>query len=387
MKIKRYVAPDMRRAMRQVRDKQGPDAVILSSRRTTEGVEVIAAIDYDASQHPLQPLPQTERPAPAVQEQQQTGDMAFGGAMQTWSDDTGLDSMKQEVASLRRLLESQLASLAWNDTARRNPVRAAVVRELVSLGLTQTLAEQLAAEVGSNDMETAIVEVMSLLRDRLPVLEEEIITTPGAVALVGPTGVGKTTTIAKLAARYALRHGTDGLALLTTDSFRIGAQEQLMTFGRILGVPVQLVRDSAEMATALNDLADKQLVLIDSSGMSQRDRRINDELATIRRNGENIRVLLALSCNAQTAVLDETVRAFSHLRPTACVLTKTDEAASLGGAISALLRHDLPLAYVTDGQRVPEDLHWASSRRFSLVEKALELRNAETLQHEAVANA
>ena len=126
-------------------------------------------------------------------------------------------------------------------------------------------------------------------------------------------------------------------------------------------------------------MSEKKLILIDSAGMSQRDRALNQELAAIRRNGSRIRVLLTLSSNAQAAVLEETVRAFKNLDPVGCVLTKVDEAVSLGGIISALIRHELPLAYVTDGQRVPEDLQWCGSKRFSLVELALEMRNAQSL--------
>ena len=171
----------------------------------------------------------------------------------------------------------------------------------------------------------------------------------------------------------------DSLALLTTDGFRIGAQEQLITFGRILGVPVQLVSDSAELCAALDTLDDKKLVLIDSAGMSQRDQRIHRELAAIDQSGARVRVLLAMPANAQAAVLEETVQAFKYLDPIGCVLTKVDETACLGGLISVLLRHQLPLAYVTDGQKVPEDLHWAGGKRFSLIERALELRNAEAM--------
>jgi len=210
-------------------------------------------------------------------------------------------------------------------------------------------------------------------------MEREIFDEPGAVALVGPTGVGKTTTIAKLAARFVLKHGAESLALLTTDNFRIGAQEQLMTFGRILGVPVQLIRDSSELSKSLKTLSDKKLVLIDSAGTSQRDKRMHREFSAIRLSASKVRVLLTMSCTAQAAVLAETVRAFRHLAPCGCVLTKVDEAACLGGAISALIRYDLPLAYVTDGQEVPEDMHWAGGKRFSLVDQALELKNAKPL--------
>lgn len=391
MKMKRYFAPDMRRAMRQVREKQGPDAVILSSKRLDNGVEVVAAVDYDASLlKPKAPLPANaagSRDTETINGPDNS--IAIGRAANRWSRDPTLIDMKNEVASLRKLLESQLAALAWDDTVRRHPVRATVTRELTAMGLSNDLAKSLAEQAGEESIEIAIATALRLLKDRIRIADREIFDDAGAVAIVGPTGVGKTTTIAKLAARYVLKHGADSLALLTTDGFRIGAQEQLTTFGRILGVPVQLVQNSSELSEALDALDDKKLVLIDSAGMSQRDQRFHREMAVIGDSASKVRVLLALSATSQAGVLEETVEAYRHLEPVGCVLTKTDEAACLGGVISALERHSLPLAYVTDGQKVPEDLHWAGGKRFSLIERALELRNAEALdnQHEVLAHA
>ena len=360
MKIKRFVAPDMRRAMRMVRDAQGPDAVILSNRRVGGGVEVVTAIDYDESL-----LQSDEQPAAAVKAP------VVERASETWSREPTLVGMKQEVASLRRLLESQLASLAWNETVRHHPVRAGVLRKLQAMGLTPEIATPIAEQADGADIESAFTNALCLLDASLQTLDSEVIDERGAVALVGPTGVGKTTTIAKLAARFVLKYGTEELALLTMDGFRIGAQEQLMTFGRILGVPVQLVRDAKELRGAIDALKDKRLILIDSTGISQRDRRLNRELGALR--DVDLRVLLTLSSHAQQRVLEEAIRAFGDLGPCGCVLTKIDEAASIGGAISALVRHALPLAYVSDGQNVPEDLHWARSKRLALIDRAAAL--------------
>lgn len=395
MKMKRYLAPDMRRAMRQVREKQGPDAVILSSKRLKDGVEVIAAIDYDTKllskthgySGPVAGLATT--PTVSRDEPVAGNTIAFGRASDDWSRDPTLIGMKQEVTSLRKLLESQLASLAWDDKVRRHPVRTTIARELTRIGLSDELATSLAYQAGDTSIEAAYANAIRLLRKRIRILGREVFDEPGAVAIVGPTGVGKTTTIAKLAARYVLKHGADNLSLLTTDGFRIGAQEQLITFGRILGVAVQLIRDSDELCTTLDLSQDKQLTLIDSAGMSQRDQNIHRELATIAQSGSRVRVLLALPANAQAQVLEETVLAFKHLEPIGCVLTKVDEAACLGGVISTLVRHDLPLAYITDGQNVPEDLHWAGGKRFDLIERALELKKADSadLQEGVLAHA
>lgn len=369
MKIKRFVAPDMRRAMRMVRDEQGPDAVILSNRRVAGGIEVVAAIDYDAS------LLHNETPDPAAAPRVSANETAAVQRHDSidWSSEPTLLGMKQEVASLRKLLESQIASLSWNDTVRRHPVRAAVVRRLTAMGLAPQLAAYVAEQSEGDDIDTAFDYALRFLDASIPTQEKEIIDQRGAVALVGPTGVGKTTTIAKLAARFVLKHGAQSLALLTTDGFRIGAHEQLVTFGRILGVPVQLVRDAAELHSALSALSDKQLVLIDSAGISQRDHRINEELAALREAREDINVLLTMACHAQPRIFDEVIAAFSELEPCACILTKLDEAASLGGALTALMQHALPLAYATDGQNVPEDLHWARGKRLGLVARAAQL--------------
>lgn len=384
MKIRRFVAPDMRRAMRMVRDEQGPDAVILSNRRIEGGIEVVTAIDYDET---LLKTSSAAAPASPAIPAAVADSAGLERAAESWSREPTMLGMKEEVASLRRLLESQLASLAWNDSARRHPVRAGVVRKLADLGLTPELAGSLADETHGDNIDTAFESALGLLEKRLPVLDTELIDQPGAIALVGPTGVGKTTSIAKLAARFALKHGADALSLLTTDSFRIGAQEQLLTFGRILGIPVQLVRDGDELRNALDAASNKKLVLIDSAGMSQRDQRINRELASLRDAGSRVRVVLTLSSHAQTAVLEEAVQAFGDLAPCASLLTKIDEAATIGGALSILIRHGLPLAYVTDGQNVPEDLHWARSRRLALIDRAAQLADNVTLPPASITSA
>jgi flagellar biosynthesis protein FlhF len=203
----------------------------------------------------------------------------------------------------------------------------------------------------------------------------------GVVALVGSTGVGKTTSVAKLAARYVLRHGQRHVALVTTDSYRIGAHEQLMTYGRLLGIPVQIASDHKELHSALNSLADKRLVLIDTAGMSQRDVRLSEQFATLADSGIPIRTLLVLSATAHPSVLTETVEAFSSVDLEGAILTKLDEAAKLGGVLSTVINQQLPLMFVTDGQRVPEDMHLARAQ--NLVQKAAELALSSDLPAES----
>jgi flagellar biosynthesis protein FlhF len=191
------------------------------------------------------------------------------------------------------------------------------------------------------------------------------------VALVGPTGVGKTTTIAKMAARYALRHGNRNVALVTTDNFRIGARDQLHTYGRILDVPVVTANDSDGMADAIESLSDRRLILIDTAGMGSDNERFEMQVETLRVVGAPLTTLLTLSATTEAAALERAIRLFGVTRPDACLLTKLDEAASLGASLSAVVQAGLPIAYLADGQRVPEDLQ--AARAHPLVERAAAL--------------
>jgi flagellar biosynthesis protein FlhF len=205
----------------------------------------------------------------------------------------------------------------------------------------------------ARDEEHAWQLALSELAAGIPVAEHDVVEQGGIVALVGSTGVGKTTSVAKLAARYVLRHGQRHVALVSTDSYRIGAHEQLMTYGRLLGIPVQVASDHRELRSTLNSLADKRLVLID-----------------------------VLPATAHPSVLDETVDAFSCVALEGAILTKLDEAARLGGVLSTLINQQLALMFVTDGQRVPEDMHLARAQ--NLVQKAVGLTLAGDLPAESL---
>jgi len=190
-------------------------------------------------------------------------------------------------------------------------------------------------------------------------MNEDVVEKGGVIALVGPTGVGKTTTIAKLAARYALRRGVRHAALISTDNYRVGAHEQLRTYGRLLDIPLRNALNKEELQSHLDDLVDKDLVLIDTAGMSQRDLRISEQLSVLKESKANIKVYLVLAATSQLSGLEETISVFRGINLDGCILTKLDEATSIGPALSAIIEQKLPLAYVSDGQRVPEDLHLA----------------------------
>jgi flagellar biosynthesis protein FlhF len=395
MKVKRFFAPDMRQAIQKVREAQGPDAVILSNRQVDGGIEIIAAVDYDetlfeswpAAESPAAPeaagMAEAVTPVDHTYESPAASRQPVAAPSVDWSQDPAIVSMREEIKQLRGLLENQLAHLAWSDRERREPLHTDVMRRLIGMELNSALVEKVSAPtVHARDDRHAWQLALSELSATLPIADNDFLDQGGVVALVGSTGVGKTTSVAKLAARYVLRHGQRHVALVTTDSYRIGAHEQLMTYGRLLGIPVQVASDHKELRSILNSLADKRLVLIDTAGMSQRDVRLSEQFATLADSGIPIRTLLVLSATLHPSVLDETIRAFSSVALEGAILTKLDEAASLGGVLSTVIKQHLPLMFVANGQRVPEDLHPARAQ--NLVQQAAELASSCELPADSV---
>lgn len=287
-----------------------------------------------------------------------------------WSQDPAILELKNELHEMRSLLEQQLSSLAWGELNRCNPQRAKLTRCLLELGLSPTICERIADAAGTHDdFENTWRHALTILAHSLPVDSTDILDQGGVIALIGATGVGKTTTIAKLAARYALRHGSERVAMVTTDSYRIAAHEQLRTYGRILDIPVRIANTHEELAESLKMLSDRDLVLIDTAGMSQRDIRLTEQFQLIQKSAPCIKTYLVLSTTTHRAGLREIVNAFGGVKLDGCMLTKLDETTSLGGGLSAVMENDLPVAYVSDGQRVPEDIHVA--RGHSLINQAV----------------
>jgi flagellar biosynthesis protein FlhF len=404
MKIRRFFASDMRQALRQVREALGADAVILSNKGVQGGVELVAAVDYDESafststpsaieSHDMPPLKGSITPksvaassyaAIGKQDNKRASNQGLHSEKRVeaaqasekprvqWSQDPILREMRQEMQALRRMMEIELSELTWRDLGHRRPQTQELIRQLMGLGLDAAHCRALADRAeDAQSPQQAWNQALRHLSCELPTAEDDLIAKGGILALVGPTGVGKTTTIAKLAAKFCLRQGNRHLALISADSYRIGAQEQLQNYGQILDVPVRSVATADELSSALHAFAEKRLVLIDTAGMGQRDLKLTQRLALLHHGNHPVKSLLTLSATTQRSALSHAIRSFSAVKPVAAILTKVDEAASLGGVLSALLEAGLPMAYTTDGQRVPEDL--CKARAETIIQLAVEM--------------
>ena len=285
-----------------------------------------------------------------------------------------MEQLKQEMASIRQLLEHQVSGLMWQDMAQRDPMRALLTNKLMDMGFSEQMADQVAGYVPDGLAENqAWMQTLAIVASQLNTTNNDIIKRGGIVSLVGPTGVGKTTTVAKIAARFAQVHGADSVALISTDTYRIGGFQQLETYGKIIGCQVKMAKDAESLESMLTQFASKKLVLIDTAGMGQRDMRLAEHLATLVSNSRfKIRNYLVLAANTQVNVMQENVERFKKIPLSGCVYTKLDESLSIGEIISTSLQNGMPIAYLTDGQRVPEDIKVANAEKLvSLADKMM----------------
>ncbi len=483
MKIRRFVAKDMRTALAQIKEELGVDAVIMSNKKIPEGVELMAAVDYNQAVPPAQfseekpqqvhaqesspnareisndvvqlgqqaPINvnvsstanegivehapadslsallnrQVQQPAPqqlsSPQEPTNLGDASIEQQLKNFTDrlshstaenmastlqqqasnleteQYGSDQitanisnnmssssplaigvnddaqvstkdfakMQQEMASIRSLLEHQVSGLMWQDMAQKDPQRAVLVNRLLALGLNEQIADQIAGYVPEQSHEKeAWLQATQLISQQINTTQNDIINRGGVVALVGPTGVGKTTTIAKLAAGFSQVHGSDQVALISTDTFRIAGFEQLATYGKIIGCQVSLAKDSHALDILLQQYSKKKLILIDTAGMGQRDMRLAEQLTALVSNARvRIRNYLVLAANTQQGVMQENVDRFKKVPLSGCIYTKLDESISIGEIITTSIQNGLPIGYLTDGQRVPEDIKVANAEK------------------------
>ncbi|NVK25991.1 MAG: flagellar biosynthesis protein FlhF [Gammaproteobacteria bacterium] len=287
--------------------------------------------------------------------------------------DREIASLKSEMHSIKELLEHQVSELMWQDMERKSPTKAMLINKLKDMGLSEHVSEHLTHFLGDDvTPRDAWTNMLELLKQQLDTTSNEVITRGGIYSLVGPTGVGKTTTIAKLAARYAQIHGADTVGLISTDTFRIGALEQLATYAKILGCPLKQAKNTEELSEAIYQLRNKKLVLIDTAGMSQRDLKLTERLNNLlTKSRVRIKNYLVLSATSQMSVLQESVQHFKTIPLSGCVFTKIDESLSLGELMSVAIHNRLPIGYLTNGQRVPEDIRVANSEK--IVQKANQL--------------
>ncbi len=488
MQVKRFVAADMRRALELVRQDLGPDAIILSSNRIPEGVELLTTMGSDSElmqlqQQPLARMGLSSSPllsdasfgqtmaaeryakpkaAPVLSPKADNAQDAFtpagkhpnagksgaqladeiekarqrmmasrkaeesakeflvgkntvvnagiprNAAVPAAKPKTGLsaaekyplvddapvakasssshasalhgsqDSSSQlselqaEIADMRFLLEQQLDRLTGQSGfSTDSPVLGSVSRRLERLGLpTDIISKVVSACSKTKTLSDAWPDALANLAHQLPINSRDIVDQGGVFAFVGPTGVGKTTTIGKLAARYVLQHGADKVALITTDTYRIAAHDQLRSLARILRVPVRVVDESNSLDSVLRSLRHCSLVLIDTAGFRHGDPHLKAQLKALA-DQPQVKSYLVLSCNSQEQMLKASVHAYGAARLQGCILTKLDETASMGEALGVAMQNKLPIAYTTDGQDIPKNLDVA--RAHQLVSKAVAL--------------
>lgn len=503
MQVKRFVAENMRMALKMVREDVGLDAVILSNKRVDEGVEILIALDPEGhltdpvrpavtqlADNPFESKREASKPAPAqpatpsklelelerlqrdarerakflaaslsagrrsaqspapelqrsvekparseqepqrqVAEPQRLGEkpqspaaeldqpagaqpQGFKQLLQTVNESSlaedvvkltvgagpsaaavpisaasqaegELAQMRSELQVMRDMMERQLSSMAWGQYTEKSPDQASFWRRLKRIGLDAGLCSRLLNEVSANtDHRVGWQQMMQQLSAVVPVAGPDLLAEGGVFTFVGPTGAGKTTTIGKLAAQYVLKNGSANIALVSTDTARIGAYEQLRTFARILDIPVKIVDAQHSLEKVLFGLRDKSLVLVDTSGYNRQDPRLAKQMNTINKLGRRLTSLLVLPTTSQGQVLKAAYHSYKTDNLRYCILSKLDESTSLGEAISLSVENGLPIAYCTDGQDVPGDIAPASSQL--LVAKAIALAQQVELDEGAV---
>ncbi len=411
MKVKRFFAATMQEALRLVRDEMGADAVILSNQKVDGGVEIVTALDYDeqlamsqvdlADKTDSAPSPtqlgkmQADKHVRLQEEMDRAREKISGvkkqrahhepvnkySAEPTYKQnlsvvpDSEMEMMKAEILQLKDLLDQQVRmsnKVAVGSESESSIVKKNISERLVGMGVEKRLVDLLMPTIKAGaDITQAWNRILAELSHVLAVEENELIEQGGIYALVGQTGAGKTTTIGKLAARYTLEYGAESIALITTDRYRIAAHEQLMVFGRILNIPVRVVDEQNSLDDVIESLSDKKLVLIDTAGLNHQDPDWAEQLHEIRDSKFNIKSYLVISAITQTQIMKSTYHYYKMVGLSGCLVTKLDEAVSLGEVISFLYLSSLPVAYITDGQKIPDDIHLAKSH--AIVSRAVSL--------------
>lgn len=428
MNIKRFFGKNSHEALSMVRRGLGDDAIILSNRAVNGGNEIMACKEQDmlaatASQANQQPAQNDVSNEPTTllshinkKSRAQNSDMAAKKATPVKAEAakqakpgkqikapvqerirrtpapvklSPVDAPEQQVSSqqmtamlsemreMRRVVESQLTTISWGNIQQRDAIKSKTLSTLLDAGFSASLSRHLAEKLPANlDGEKSTAWIKAILARNLNSVESEteVLDQGGIFALIGPTGVGKTTTMAKLAARYVMKHGTQNLGLITTDAYRVGGHEQLRIYGKILGVMVHAVKDEADLQIALGELKNKHTILIDTVGVSQRDQMVTEQISMLSSTHTPIKRLLCLSATSTGETLADVIKAYKGNGLAGCIMTKLDEAATIGSTLDVIIREKLRLYYTTDGQRVPEDIHLADKQQ--LIDHALKLSAA-----------
>lgn len=390
MNIRKFVGPTARDALHRVKTALGADAIILSNKRVAEGIE-IAALAYDDTEHldhlALGPLTRAYPSLPPSA----NSPVIVTPTIEIAPLEDKVSQMMARMDAMHGMLEEQMTELSWTSMPQRQPHKSHAMKELLRSGFSAHMARYLISKMPSNiNNDEAMAWLHNILVSNITTLssEDALLDKGGIFALVGPTGVGKTTTLAKMAARCVMRNGTEKLGLITTDGYRIGAPEQLRIYGKILGVMVHSVKDEADLRIALSELKNKQTILIDTAGVGQRDDVVAEQIALLTGTGSKVQRLLCLNATSTCETLSEVVRAYTGPGLAGAVMTKLDEAATTGNVLDVVLRHKLCLYYVATGQRVPEDIHLAN--KSLLIHQALNnkrIPNSFTLQDDELSSA
>lgn len=416
MNIKRFFGKNAREAMAQVKQMLGEDAIIIANRSVDGGTEIMAMLESEVApstangnaaapqEHtPRSLLDYVSRKEPALQppagmadredslrmskpttrddgnsqvilhmlkQHNEQQEQAYQIATQTLEDK--MRGMMQEMRHMRSHFESQMSAMTWQHHLQNSPAKSKVLSTLLSASFSAALSRQIAEKLPPQmDLKKAPVWAREVLSRNLYALEDEdaLLDRGGVYALVGPTGVGKTTTTAKLAARYVMKHGTQSLGLITTDSYRIGGYEQLRIYGKILGVMVYAVKDEEDLKIALKELKNKHMILVDTVGVSQRDQAVAEQLSMLSQSETPIQKLLCLNATSTGETLTDVMRSYKKHDMAGCIITKLDEAAAIGNVLDVLIRERMRVFYTTSGQRVPEDIEVANKR--ALIDRAL----------------
>ncbi len=410
MKMQKYTALDMRSALRKVRADHGSDVVILSTRRDSGVVELTVATDRESvadvgvlAPHPpiavgdplAAPVP-VARPRsavaamPAAAQQSEQVPAAVSpilspvGVQHPVTESAS--AVDRELKALRRLLESQLAVLAWNDLTRRSPVATELLRQFAELGLDRELAASIVDTVlPMSDLGIAREGALHALRARLVVTGDLWAEQGGTLLLVGPAGSGKTSALAAIAARWVMRHGPAGAALVSAGDVRFGAYEHLARLGRLLGLPTYQVEDARELPALLGRLREHRLVLVDTAATAPRSEAAEEQAQALAALQGIATLVMTLPATSQAAALRQAVLRYGRLGATACIVTRLDEATSLGGLLSAVIAAGLPLSYITEGTRLPDNLRPARAAEMITLAVTLAERHGAAADEELLA--